>query len=96
MFHTPRIRFQVSMHSRSVMVTLVIRWKVRIDDFFTKFWDCWRGRAWEIGNDSGGGPGYGSFSGSSGGLYSSDGSSSLMGVAGILRKEKEMWESTDK
>jgi ESCRT-II complex subunit VPS36 len=26
--------------------------------FWTKFWDCWRGRAWEIGNDSGGsGPG---------------------------------------
>ncbi|KAG5239483.1 vacuolar protein sorting-associated protein [Salix suchowensis] len=67
-----------------------------IDDFLTKFWDCWKGRAWEIGNDSGGGPGYGSFSGSSGGLYSSNGSLSLMGVAGILRKEKEMWESTDK
>ncbi|KAB5543959.1 hypothetical protein DKX38_012071 [Salix brachista] len=96
MFHTPRIRFQVSMHSRSVMVSLVIRWKGGIDDFLTKFWDCWKGRAWEIGNDNGGGSGYGSFSSSSGGLSSSDGSLSLMGVAGILRKEKEMWESTDK
>ncbi|KAJ6690684.1 hypothetical protein OIU85_006889 [Salix viminalis] len=84
------------MHSRSVMVSLVIRWKGGIDDFLTKFWDCWKGRAWEIGNDNGGGSGYGSFSGSSGGLYYSDGSLSLMGVAGILRKEKEMWESTDK
>jgi hypothetical protein len=27
--------------------------------FLTNFWDCWRGRAWEIGNDSGGGSGSG-------------------------------------
>ncbi|KAJ6983702.1 LOW QUALITY PROTEIN: vacuolar protein sorting-associated protein 36-like [Populus alba x Populus x berolinensis] len=100
MFHSPRIRFQVSVHSRSVLVTLVIRGKGDIDGFLTKFWDCWRGRAWEIGNDSGGGsssgsvPASGSVSG--GGLYSSDGSVRLVGVSGILRKEQEMWESTDK
>ncbi|KAF9675056.1 hypothetical protein SADUNF_Sadunf10G0191800 [Salix dunnii] len=100
MFHSPRIRFQVSIHSRSVVVTLVIRGKGDIDVFLTKFWDCWRGRAWEIGNDSGGGsssgpvPASGSVSG--GGLYSSDGSVRLVGVSGILRKEQEMWESTDK
>ncbi|PPD75394.1 hypothetical protein GOBAR_DD27664 [Gossypium barbadense] len=29
-------------------------------------------------------------------LYSSDGSVRMVGVAGILRKEQEMWESTDK
>uniref|UniRef100_A0A6M2EQK7 Vacuolar protein-sorting-associated protein 36 n=1 Tax=Populus davidiana TaxID=266767 RepID=A0A6M2EQK7_9ROSI len=100
MFHSPRIRFQVSMHSRSFVVTLVIRGKGDIDGFLTKFWDCWRGRAWEIGNDSGGGsssgsvPASGSVSG--GGLYSSDGSVRLVGVSGILRKEQEKWESTDK
>lgn len=81
-------------------MTLVIRGKGDIDGFLTKFWDCWRGRAWETGNDSGGGsssgsvPASGSVSG--GGLYSSDGSVRLVGVSGILRKEQEMWESTDK
>ena len=81
-------------------MTLVIRGKGDIDGFLTKFWDCWGGRAWETGNDSGGGsssgsvPASGSVSG--GGLYSSDGSVRLVGVSGILRKEQEMWESTDK
>ena len=36
MFHSPWIRFQISMHSRSVVVTLVIRGKGGIDDFLDK------------------------------------------------------------
>ena len=35
-------------------------------------------------------------SSSSGGFYSNDGSVRMVGVAGILRKEQEMWENTDK
>lgn len=46
------------------------------------------------GSSSGSVPASGSVSG--GGLYSSDGSVRLVGVSGILRKEQEMWESTDK
>ncbi|PPS14212.1 hypothetical protein GOBAR_AA06377 [Gossypium barbadense] len=38
----------------------------------------------------------GAATGTGGGLYSSDGSVRMVGVAGILRKEQEMWESTDK
>ena len=37
-----------------------------------------------------------SASSSSGGFYSNDGSVRMVGVAGILRKEQEMWENTDK
>jgi ESCRT-II complex subunit VPS36 len=33
---------------------------------------------------------------SSSGIYSSDGTVRMVGVSGILRKEQEMWESTDK
>lgn len=39
----------------------------------------------------------GSGSGSdSGGLYTNQGTLRMAGVSGILRKEQEMWESTDK
>lgn len=71
------------------------------EGFLAKFWETWRGRAWET--DIGGSTSSGSVtafvtgtSSSSGGFYSSDGSVRMVGVAGILRKEQEMWESTDK
>ncbi|KAL3814716.1 hypothetical protein ACJIZ3_015984 [Penstemon smallii] len=102
MFHSPRIRFQVSTTpegkvsesgrgSKSVVITLVMRGKTDPDSFIVKFWDSWRKRDWEA---SGSGSGAGSGSG--------EGSSSLavrmpvVGLSGILRKEQEMWESTDK
>ncbi|KAG4131949.1 hypothetical protein ERO13_D09G246700v2 [Gossypium hirsutum] len=86
--------------SRSVVVTAVIRGKGDCDGFLVKFWDSWRARAWETTETSGSGSasasGSGAATGTGGGLYSSDGSVRMVGVAGILRKEQEMWESTDK
>ncbi|GMJ12163.1 hypothetical protein like AT5G04920 [Hibiscus trionum] len=88
--------------SRSVVVTAVVRGKGDCDGFLVKFWDSWRARAWESNETSGSGSGSGLASGTgagtgtSGGLYSTDGSVRMVGVAGILRKEQEMWESTDK
>ncbi|XP_038990810.1 vacuolar protein sorting-associated protein 36-like isoform X2 [Hibiscus syriacus] len=90
--------------SRSVVVTAVVRGKGDCDGFLVKFWDSWRARAWESNETSGSGSGTGSGlasgsgagTGTGGGLYSTDGSVRMVGVAGILRKEQEMWESTDK
>ncbi|KAK9283231.1 hypothetical protein L1049_011467 [Liquidambar formosana] len=103
MFATPRVRFQVSVSpdgrvaenlgsgSKSMVITLVMRGKNDCDAFLSKFWEAWRGRAWES-----------QASGSTGG-ESRDGSTvggvrtaMMAGVSGILRKEQEMWESTDK
>lgn len=56
--------------------------------FLSKMWDCWRGRAWET-TPSETGP-------ASASLYASDGSVRMVGVGGLLRKEQEMWESTDR
>ncbi|XP_037494526.1 vacuolar protein sorting-associated protein 36 isoform X2 [Jatropha curcas] len=99
-FHSPRIRFQVSLHSKSLVVTVVSRGKGDWDGFVAKFWENWRGRAWETDTDEGGSTSSGSIvpgtSSSSGGFYSSDGSVRMVGVAGILKKEQEKWESTDK
>ncbi|XP_065868691.1 vacuolar protein sorting-associated protein 36 isoform X2 [Euphorbia lathyris] len=100
-FHSPRIRFQVSLNSKSVVVTVVARGKGDSDGFLSKFWESWRGRVWEADtvSSNSSGPVTASIPGtssSSGGLYSSDGSVRMVGVAGILRKEQEIWESTDK
>ncbi|KAL8555185.1 hypothetical protein ACS0TY_003119 [Phlomoides rotata] len=103
MFHSPRIRFQVSATSegavtenggpRSLVIILIVRGKADPDSFLGKFWEVWRGKAWEA-----------SGSGSASNLGESEGSTSgslalrlpVVGVSGILRKEQEMWESTDK
>ncbi|CAN1174455.1 Vacuolar protein sorting-associated protein 36, partial [Linum perenne] len=99
MFHSPRFRFQVSMNSRSAVVTVVVRgkgndWEV----FFAKLWESWRARAWEssVVASKEASSVSGTSSSSGGGIYSSDGSVRMVGVAGILRKEQEMWENTDK
>ncbi|KAL5568717.1 hypothetical protein UlMin_025292 [Ulmus minor] len=114
MFASPRIRFQLSVSpdgrvlvsgsgSRSVVVTLVMRGKGDFDAFLAKFWESWRGRAWEssesVGSRAGSGSGTVSAAASgsgSVGLYSNEGVVRMVGVSGILRKEQEMWESTDK
>ncbi|XWS08201.1 hypothetical protein CRYUN_Cryun41cG0059400 [Craigia yunnanensis] len=89
-----------SSGSRSVLVTAVVRGKGDCDGFLEKFWNSWRARAWESNETTSSGSGLSSGSGTGtgtgGGLYSSDGSVRMVGVAGILRKEQEMWESTDK
>nr|GMC91061.1 vacuolar protein sorting-associated protein 36 [Ipomoea batatas] len=107
MFASPRIRFQASADpqgrieergSKSVVITLIIRGKSDVDSFLEKFWEAWRGRAWEEAAKSKSG----SDDPSSSGSVSSSGGGSLavrmpvVGVAGILRKEQEMWENTDK
>ncbi|XP_044462608.1 vacuolar protein sorting-associated protein 36 [Mangifera indica] len=111
-FHSPRFRFQVSVTSdnrvaesgrgpKSVVVTAVVRGKGDWEVFVAKLWECWRGKAWEVTSENVGGTGSGlSSSSNSGlgptGLYGSDGSVRMVGVAGILRREQEKWESTDK
>lgn len=106
MFASPRVRFQVSITPegrvqdrgpKSTVITLVFRGKSDPDSFVGKFWEAWRGRAWE-GEVSGSGEGavaLGDGGGSSGGETLAL-RMPVVGVSGILRKEQEMWESTDK
>lgn len=103
MFASPRVRFQVSVpyggSSRSAVITIVIRGKGDHEVFVSKFWENWRARAWENDDnskDSSSSSASGPSSTGSGGLYSSEGTVRMVGVAGILRKEQEMWENTDK
>jgi ESCRT-II complex subunit VPS36 len=94
MFHSPRIRFQAD--PGSIVVTIVFRGKGDFDGFLSKLWECWRGRAWEEEEKS---ESETSKSGSgtvAQGLYGNDGTVRMVGLAGILRKEQEQWESTDK
>ena len=83
-------------------MTVVMRGKGDPDVFLAKFWENWRARAWEAdaqaqAQDAGSGTNRGEESGSgSGGFYTREGAVRMVGVSGILRKEQEMWESTDK
>lgn len=107
MFASPRVRFQLSLSpdnrvaasgpiSRSTVVTVVVRGKGDSDAFLVKFWENWRARAWDVQSaPTSSSSGSGSNT-SSGGMFSSDGTVRMVGVSGILRKEQEMWESTDK
>lgn len=82
------------------MATIVVRGKGEFDAFVAKFWENWRARAWEeaeSGQSSGANAAAtAATSSSSGGIYGRDGTVRMVGVSGILRKEQEMWESTDK
>lgn len=82
------------------MATIVVRGKGEFDAFVAKFWENWRARAWEeaeSGQSSGANvAATAATSSSSGGIYGRDGTVRMVGVSGILRKEQEMWESTDK
>lgn len=83
-------------------MTVVMRGKGDPDVFLAKFWENWRARAWEAdaqaqAQAAGSGSNRGEESGSgSGGFYTREGAVRMVGVSGILRKEQEMWESTDK
>lgn len=101
MFASPRIRFQVSVStagkveekgSRSMVITLVFRGsKSDPDTFVTKFWEAWRARSWEVLSSEKSDSNEKNF----GSVESSSGLR-MAGVSGILRKEQETWESTDK
>ncbi|CAJ1977992.1 unnamed protein product [Sphenostylis stenocarpa] len=107
-FASPRVRFQVSLSpegrvvavgSRSVVATVVVRGKGDCDAFLAKFMENWRARAWkeaESGSSKAAVAVETAAASSSGGIYSSDGTVRMVGVSGILRKEQEMWESTDR
>ncbi|XP_052192204.1 vacuolar protein sorting-associated protein 36 [Diospyros lotus] len=102
MFSSPRARFQVSANpqgeldergSTSTVITLVFRGKsADSDSFLAKFLEAWKGRAWQeesstsTSRSPSDGPGGGSV-----GLRMP-----VVGVSGILRKEQEVWETTDK
>lgn len=76
----------------------MVRGKGDCDAFVVKLWENWRARAWEeaeSATSSGSNAAAGAASSSSG-IYSSDGTVRMVGVSGILRKEQEMWESTDR
>lgn len=108
MFASPRVKFELALSdsgrvdpntsgpgrgSRSVLVTLVMRGKSDNHElFYTKLWEAWRARAWENSDPN---PGT---SGSEGpeAVSSVAIRVPVVGVSGILRKEQEMWESTDK
>ncbi|XP_061347500.1 vacuolar protein sorting-associated protein 36-like [Gastrolobium bilobum] len=105
MFASPRVRFQVALVAEgrvlpSVVVTIVVRGKGDCDAFLAKFWENWRARAWEEAENAtssgSNAVAASSVAASSSGIYSSDGTVRMVGVSGILRKEQEMWESTDR
>ena len=78
-------------------MTVVFRGKGDFDGFLAKLWECWRGRAWEEDEKSESEASSGSGAGTvAQGLYGNDGTVRMVGLAGILRKEQEQWESTDK
>ncbi|KAK9147544.1 hypothetical protein Scep_006301 [Stephania cephalantha] len=104
MFASPRVRLQVSASqdgvigerggARSVVITLVLRGSKSgdPDSFFGRLWEAWRGRAWEVEGEG------------EGAAAAERGSSSssvriampVVGISGLLRREQEIWENTDK
>ncbi|CAA7406137.1 unnamed protein product [Spirodela intermedia] len=108
MFHSPRIHIQVKASAsgriaeegpKSEMITLVLRDKCDPDGFHAKLVEVWRSRSWEVNQrrsdverldsrEGGAGSGHGS--------NSSVISTPVVGVSGLLMKEQEKWESTDK
>ncbi|KAI4384324.1 hypothetical protein MLD38_002495 [Melastoma candidum] len=99
---------RVGKTGRSVVVTAVMRGKGDVEAFVDKFRRTWEARVWERDPDgSAGGQGSGgsnstgnhsvgdSVSGSGRGGFDSRGMR-VVGVSGILRREQEIWENTDK
>ncbi|XP_009629805.1 vacuolar protein sorting-associated protein 36 [Nicotiana tabacum] len=95
MFASPRFRFQASLKGMVVVITLILRGKSDIDSFLEKFWEAWRRKAWEDRVVKSGSEASGSGHGSGGDVGFAV-KMPVVGVAGILRKEQEMWENTDK
>ncbi|KAK9103589.1 hypothetical protein Sjap_020843 [Stephania japonica] len=99
MFASPRVRLQVSASrdgvigerggegagARSLVITLVLRGSKSggggdPDGFFGRLWEAWRGRAWE----------------GEGRVRVRRIAMPVVGISGLLRREQEIWESTDK
>lgn len=94
LFASPRLRFQAG----TLVVTLILRGKSDPDLFLGKLWEAWRGRAWE---HSASASGAGAVAGAPSELTPGAGEgfaikAPVVGLAGILRKEQELWENTDK
>ncbi|KAJ8645580.1 hypothetical protein MRB53_007328 [Persea americana] len=99
MFSSPRVRIQINGHGlgvgfgSTVMITLVLRGKNDPEAFFGRVWDAMRSRAWENEAEK---PGPSDSKAGGGGGDALSSGIRMAGVSGILRKEQEMWESTDK
>ncbi|KAH9295024.1 hypothetical protein KI387_038612, partial [Taxus chinensis] len=109
MFSKPRMRLLIwvspdgkisplgpSKAARSVGLTLVLRGHVVPDAFVARLREIMRSREWEHDSNS-----VENVDKQVGGVVEGDGGSSRMrasmaGVSGILRKEQEQWEETDK
>ncbi|XP_057830301.2 vacuolar protein sorting-associated protein 36 isoform X3 [Cryptomeria japonica] len=109
MFSKPRLRLLIwvssdgrissdspSRAARSVGITLVLRGQVVPDAFVGRLWEILRSRAWEKDSNS-----VENVDKRVDGMVEGDGGStkmraSMAGVSGILRKEQEQWEETDK
>lgn len=102
LFSSRKIRFQAfaapvgkvdERGSRTIVITLTLGGKSEPEAFLAKFWEALKGRAWEDNQ-------VGTSEAQSAGSVTGESSLALrmpvVGVAGILRKEQEMWESTDK
>ncbi|XP_020240827.1 vacuolar protein sorting-associated protein 36 isoform X2 [Asparagus officinalis] len=91
MFSSPKIRIQVLNGSRSEILTIALRGgKGDLDVFFERLWEAMRARVWEVEEKERE-------------AKEEERVSEevrirvpVVGVSGILRKEQESWESTDK
>ncbi|XP_044977406.1 vacuolar protein sorting-associated protein 36 [Hordeum vulgare subsp. vulgare] len=91
--HHPRIRIQISLPpSRSEVVAVVVTCKADVDVFYGRLLEAIRARAWEAA----------AAAAPAGGASVAEGAPAeedlairmpVVGVAGILRKEQETWES---
>lgn len=97
MFASPRVRIQVSASpdgivgekgARSEVITIVMRGKSDPEVFVGRLWDVLRSRSWEEAAEAV--PQASETEGPSRPRMA------VVGVSGILRKEQELWESTDK
>ncbi|KAL4203201.1 hypothetical protein AMTRI_Chr01g126720 [Amborella trichopoda] len=102
MFHSPRIRVRVSVSNdgrvaekgqRFAEIVCVLRGKSDPDSFVGRLWEVLRSRPWEslVGSEDKRESEVGRVAESS-----SVWRPAMAGVSGILRKEQEQWESTDK
>ncbi|XP_078181953.1 vacuolar protein sorting-associated protein 36-like isoform X1 [Carex rostrata] len=106
MFASPRVRLQVAVSNdgtisekgtRSTVIILVMRGKnMDPDVFYGRFMEVIRAREWELTASAN--QGNTGLEGSSSGARVNDLKITMpvVGVSGILRKEQESWESTDK
>ena len=93
MFHSPRINIQVKSPTvKSEKIIIIFRDKQESPDlFYSRVMEVWRSRSWEVDQRQGR---VGSSRDDSAGDRRS--STSVVGVSGILRKEQEKWESTER